>query len=97
MTERRRIIRVQEVLLHLGIDEDPLLGRLRGEGLFESDELTPHEADELRVASMLMIEMGVNAEGVQVALHLRRRLLALEARATAIVSQLRSRPEDRSS
>lgn len=85
---RRRIL-VREVLVHLGVEEDPSLDRLRDEGLFESDELTPGEAEELRVAMLLMREMGVNPEGVQVALHLRRRLLALEARAAAIVAQMR--------
>jgi hypothetical protein len=87
MTEIRRI-RISEILIHLGIEEDAILDRLRNEGLFESDELTTAEADELRVAALLMQEMGVNPEGVQVALHLRRRLLALEARATAILAEL---------
>ena len=87
MTERR-LIRIREVLIHLGIDEAPSLDRLREEGLFESDELTPHEAEELRVAMLLMRELGVNPEGVQVALHLRRRLLALEDRASAIMARM---------
>lgn len=87
MTEIRRI-RIHEILVHLGLEEAAILDRLRNEGLFESDELTAAEADELRVAALLMQEMGVNPEGVQVALHLRRRLLALEARATAILAEL---------
>ena len=87
---RQRTILIREVLVHLGADADPSLDRLRAEGLFESDELTPGEAEELRVAMLLMREMGVNAEGVQVALHLRRRLLALEARAAAMVEQMRT-------
>jgi len=85
-----RRIRIREILIHLGLEEDPILERLRDEGLFESDELTAAEADELRVAALLMQEMGVNPEGVQVALHLRRRLLALEARATAILTELQA-------
>jgi len=89
MTEIRRI-RIREILVHLGIEEDPILDRLRDEGLFECDELTAAEADELRVAALLMRELGVNPEGVQVALHLRRRLLALEARATAILTELQA-------
>jgi hypothetical protein len=88
MTERRRIL-VREVLIHLGIDEEPFLESLREEGLFESDELSPGEAEELRVATLLMREMGVNPQGVQVALHLRRRLLALEERAAAILERVR--------
>ncbi len=89
MTEARRI-RIHEILIHLGIEEGRILDRLRDEGLFESDELTAAEADELRVAALLMQEMGVNPEGVQVALHLRRRLLALEARATAILAEFQA-------
>jgi len=85
-----RRIRIREILIHLGIEEAPILERLRDEGLFESEELTAAEADELRVAALLMQEMGVNPEGVQVALHLRRRLLALEARATAILTELQA-------
>jgi hypothetical protein len=93
MKERRRIL-IREVLVHLGIEGDPMLDQLRDQGLFESDELSPYEADELRVATLLIQEMGVNPEGVQVALHLRRRLLALEARATAIVDQMRNAAGD---
>lgn len=84
MTGRTRI-RTEEVLVFLGVQKQPLLERLRREGLFESDELEPHEADELRLAAVLMEELGVNAAGVEVALHLRRRLLALEARTRALV------------
>jgi hypothetical protein len=62
--------------------------RLREEGLFEGDELAPEEADELRLAKLLMEELGVNAEGVDVALHLRRRLFALELRARALADAL---------
>jgi hypothetical protein len=84
----RRRIRIEEVLVYLGVEKRPLLERLRKEGLFESDELEPLEADELRLAAVLMEELGVNAGGVEVALHLRRRLLALEARTRALVDVL---------
>lgn len=78
MTRTRRI-EIREVLVHLGGGEE-LLQALRREGLFEADFIDRREADELRIAALMMEEMGVNAAGVQVALHLRRRLLALEAR-----------------
>lgn len=77
MTRRWRI---DEVLTVLGIDDRDLVAVLRSEGLFTSDELEPFEADELRVAALLMRELGVNAAGVDVALHLRRRLLVLQSR-----------------
>lgn len=88
MTIRTRRIEIREVLVHLGGDEQ-LLARLRGEGLFESDFLDPNEADELRVAAVMMEDLGVNPAGVSVALHLRRRLLALEARVARLADRLR--------
>jgi len=88
-----RRIEIREVIVHLGGDER-LLERLRSEGLFESDFLDPREADELRIAALMMEELGVNPAGVQVALHLRRRLLALEARVAALAGRLRRDEED---
>ena len=70
--------RVREVLEFLGVDDPALLEELRREGLFEDEWLEPDEAEELRVATALVRELGVNPAGVEVALHLRRRLLALE-------------------
>lgn len=87
MTRRR--IRTSEVLVFLGAEEHAaFLERLRQEGLFEGDELAPEEADELRLAKLLMEDLGVNAAGVEVALHLRRRLFALELRARALIEAL---------
>jgi hypothetical protein len=85
----RRRIRTEEVLVYLGVEERAsFLEGLRKEGLFEDDELEPQEAEELRLARVLMEELGVNAAGVEVALHLRRRLFALEARARALAEAL---------
>lgn len=81
-------IRIHDVLLHLGADETGILEDLRREGLFPLDELEPHEAEELRVALLLSEELGVNAAGVDVALHLRRRLIALEGRARTLARAL---------
>jgi len=72
-------VRIEEVLEFLGV-EPRALEQLRREGLFESDWLEPEVAEELRVATALMHDLGVNAAGVEVALHLRRRLLTLEGR-----------------
>ena len=92
----RRSIRTSEVLVFLGAEEHAVfLERLRQEGLFEGDELAPEEAEELRFAKVLMEELGVNAEGVEVALHLRRRLFALEQRARAMLEALEREREDR--
>lgn len=95
MTRKR--IRTEEVLVFLGTREHaPFFQRLRREGLFENEELEPGEADELRLARLLMEELGVNAAGVDVALHLRRRLFALEARAKALALVLERERNERS-
>ena len=70
---------IDEVLRFLGIDRG-FLEALRREGLFEEDELGPEEADELRIAASLVQDLGVNPAGVEVVLHLRRRLFVLESR-----------------
>lgn len=85
MTERASI---REVLRFLGMEDEELLELLRGEGLFLGEELEPFEAEELRVAALLVQEMGVNAAGVEVALHLRRRLLCLEGRVRRALEEL---------
>ena len=70
--------RVREVLEFLEIDDPSLLEELRREGLFEDEWLEPDQAEELRVAAVLVQELGVNPAGVDVALQMRRRLMALE-------------------
>jgi hypothetical protein len=79
---------IVEVLTFLGGDAKELLAVLRSEGLFEQEELEPYEAEELRVAVLWMRDLGVNPAGVDVALQLRRRLLALEARLREALEQL---------
>ena len=86
-----RRIRTEEVLVYLGVsDRRSFLASLRAEGLFEEEEIEPEQADDLRMAQVLMEQLGVNAAGVEVALHLRRRLLALEERARALADALES-------
>ena len=80
-------IRIEELIVQLDFDQE-LLRELREAGLFESDALAVEEADELRVAAELMRALGVNAAGVQVALQMRRRLLALEERTTQLLRAL---------
>ena len=71
---------IDEVLRFLGISDPGFLEALRGEGLFEEDVLEPEAAEELRVAALLVQDLGVNPAGVGVVLQLRRRLLVLEYR-----------------
>ena len=69
---------VKEVLRLLGIDDPAVLDDLRREGLFEEDFLGSETAEELRVAITLVRELGVNPAGVEVVLHMRRRMLGLQ-------------------
>ena len=79
---------VKEVLRRLGIDDPAVLESLRREGLFEEDYVGPESAEELRVAVTLVRELGVNAAGVEVALHLRRRILVLQERTESSLRRL---------
>jgi hypothetical protein len=80
-------VRIEELIVEMGVDRR-LLDELRAAGLFEEEELPLAEADELRVAVELMRSLGVNAPGVEVALQLRRRLLALEQRTAQLLREL---------
>jgi hypothetical protein len=81
-------VRVVEILHFLHIEDEGLLEALRNEGLFVDDDLEPDAAEELRVAANLMQELGVNPAGVEVALHLRRRLATLESRMRELLQRL---------
>ncbi len=73
-------VRIEEIVEFLGLRESSLLRELREEGLFLGDELEEAEAEELRIAACLVRDLGVNPAGVQVVLHMRRRLVVLEHR-----------------
>ena len=90
-----RRVRVREVLSFLGVEDAGLLESLREEGLFEAEELGPEEAEQLRVAAVLMTDLGVNAAGVEVVLRLRQRLLTLQGASEAALRRaLGERPPD---
>ena len=71
---------VSDVLAFLGVDDPEVPRSLRAEGLFEAEELSADQCEELRVAVHLMRDLGVNAAGVEVILRMRGRLLTLERR-----------------
>ncbi|MBW2235903.1 MAG: hypothetical protein JRF70_08535 [Deltaproteobacteria bacterium] len=79
---------IVEVMRFLDADDGDWFTELRREGLFPEEELTPDQADDLRLAALLMRELGVNPAGVDVALHLRRRLLCLEERMRTVLREL---------
>ncbi len=72
--------RIEEVLRYLGIEDEELLRALRREGLFEEAYVEGDDAEELRIAASLMRDLDVNPAGVDVILHMRRRMLVLQTR-----------------
>ena len=56
MTREERT-RVEEVLIHLGLDDDGFLIQLRAEGLFPDDDVNADQADEIRVAAIMVKEL----------------------------------------
>ena len=72
--------RIEEVIRYIGRVDPELITSLRDEGLFPEDEVSSEEAEELRVAIVLMRDMGVNAAGVEVILRMRHRLMTLQSR-----------------
>jgi len=80
MTRRRsQRTPLSDVIEHLGL-APRTLAALRDEGLFEEERLDPDSAEELRLAHVLIEQLGVNAAGVHVTLQMRRRMIALEFR-----------------
>ena len=69
---------VKEILSLLEIEDTSILESLRDEGLFQEDFVGPDTAEELRVALTLVRDLGVNPAGVEVVLHLRRRMRVLQ-------------------
>ncbi len=86
---------IEEVLRYLGVENSDLLSRLRGEGLFEHDEIEADEAEELRVAACLIHELGVNPAGVAVVLRMRRRLIVLEERTQGSLRRILDERDER--
>ena len=86
----RKSTPLAEGIEHLGLTPRTLAA-LRDEGLFEEDRVDPDAAEELRLAHVLIEQLGVNAAGVHVTLHMRRRMIALETRVSRLTRVLETR------
>jgi len=79
----RKYLRITEVIKICGVDEEFVL-RLEQEKLIspivrQSMKLyPPDQVDRVRVARLLIEEMGVNLEGAEVALHMREQMIAMQ-------------------
>ena len=79
----RKYLRITEVIEICGVDEEFVL-RLERESVIstvtrQKQKLYPlAQVDRIRVARLLIEEMGVNLEGAEVALHMREQMIAMQ-------------------
>jgi len=79
----RKYLRITEVIKICGVDEEFIL-RLEQESMIRPvirrrQRLYPlDQVDRVRVARLLIEEMGVNLEGAEVALHMREQMIAMQ-------------------
>jgi DNA-binding transcriptional MerR regulator len=88
-----RYLRITEVIEICGVDEKFLL-RLEQESLIApvvraNEKLYPPELlDRIRVAHLLIEEMGVNLEGAEIALNMREQMIAMQRQFGALLKRL---------
>src|SRR3954453_3481150 len=89
----RRYLKITEVIRICGVDEDFVL-RLEREQvvapLVRQNEKVypPEQVERVRVARLLMEEMGVNLEGAEVALHMREQMIAMQRQFNEVLRRL---------
>jgi len=90
---RRKFLRITEVVKICGVDEEFVI-RLEKEKVIypivrRSRKLYPlDQVDRVRVARLLIEEMGVNLEGAEVALHMREQMIAMQRQFNEILCLL---------
>jgi DNA-binding transcriptional MerR regulator len=88
-----KFLQITEVIEICCVDEDFVL-RLEQESLItpivqDSQKLYPLEqVDRIRVAHLLVDEMGVNFEGAEVALNMREQMIAMQRQFDAVLKRL---------
>ena len=89
----RKFLRITEVVKICGVDEKFVI-RLEKEKVIysivrRSRKLYPlDQVDRVRVARLLIEEMGVNLEGAEVALHMREQMIAMQRQFNEILRLL---------
>ncbi|HYY25887.1 MAG TPA: chaperone modulator CbpM [Candidatus Udaeobacter sp.] len=79
----RKYLRITEVIKICGVDEE-FIDHLERESLIhptirQKQKLySLDQVDRVRVAHLLIEEMGVNLEGAEVALHMREQMIAMQ-------------------
>jgi MerR family transcriptional regulator/heat shock protein HspR len=79
----RKYLRITEIIEICGVGEDFILSLEQEEVIRpvtrRNQKLYPlDQVDRVRVAHVLINEMGVNLEGVEVALHMREQMVAMQ-------------------
>ncbi|MBI1995906.1 MAG: MerR family transcriptional regulator [Deltaproteobacteria bacterium] len=79
----RKFLRITEVVKICGVDEEFVIRLEREKVIYpivrRSRKLYPlDQVDRVRVARLLIEEMGVNLEGAEVALHMRDQMIAMQ-------------------
>lgn len=92
----RKFLRISEVIAICGVRKEFVL-RLEKENLISPvtqrrQKLYPlDQVDRVRVARVLSTELGVNLEGVEVALHMREQLITIQRRFAKVLRALAQR------
>ena len=88
---------LDDFLAELGLDA-ATLSRLEDEGIVLSGKLreSDDERDRLRVAAELL-RLGVNLEGIDIILEMRRRMLSLQENSASLLRRLVDEMEERHS
>jgi DNA-binding transcriptional MerR regulator len=89
----RKYFKITEVVRICGVDKDFIL-RLEREQLVEpvvrqkEKVYPPEQVERVRIAHLLIDEMGVNLEGAEVALHMREQMIAMQRQFNEVLRRL---------
>ena len=89
----RKYLRITEVIKICGVDAE-FVDYLERERIVEATMrrklkyYSPDQVDRVRVAHLLMSEMGVNLEGTEIALHMREQMIAMQRQFTELLRLL---------
>jgi MerR family transcriptional regulator, heat shock protein HspR len=90
----RRYLRITEVIKICGVDEK-FVDYLERERIVQPvirrklKVYAPEQVDRVRVARLLIEELGVNIEGAEVALHMREQMIAMQRQFNELLRLLR--------
>jgi DNA-binding transcriptional MerR regulator len=89
----RKFFRITEVVEICGVDRE-FVTRLEKEQVIEpmvrskAKYYSREQVERVRIARLLMHEMGVNLEGAEVALHMREQMIAMQRQFKEILRKL---------